>query len=98
MAGKGYSTNIQTKNLICNWLQTMVSGINGILIHNLLLTYKAMEKIKIEIGRICQLIPAGFLRAWETYLYMVSKHFTALLVNKTKFFNPCHALKNRGVK
>ena len=25
---------------------------------------------------------------------MVSKHFTVLLINKTKFPNPCHALKN----
>ena len=25
---------------------------------------------------------------------MVSKYFTALLVYKTKFSNPCHALKN----
>ena len=37
----------------------------------------------------------GSLRAWGTYSYMVSKYFTALLINKTnKFPHPCHALKN----
>ena len=28
------------------------------------------------------------------YVYMVSKYFTVLLVNKTKFSKLCHALKN----
>ena len=36
----------------------------------------------------------GSIRAWGTYSYMVSKYFTVLLINKTKFPNPCHALKN----
>ena len=28
------------------------------------------------------------------HLYMVSKYLTVLLVDKTKFSNPCHALKS----
>ena len=30
-------------------------------------------------------------------LYMVSEYFTVLLIYKTKFLNPCHALKNSVV-